>query len=57
MGRLEKVVRVSEANHERLDRLKPYETMTYNEFIGELLRVYEERAAGNGGSGAEAPEA
>jgi predicted CopG family antitoxin len=41
MGRMGKTIRVSESTHERLNDLKPYDSMTFDELIEEMAEVYE----------------
>lgn len=43
-----KTVKVSENTHERLTELKPYDSLSYGEFVNELLDEYE--SVGGGGS-------
>lgn len=35
-------VQVTRSVHSRLEALKPYESMSYNEFIEELVDTYED---------------
>lgn len=42
MGRMEKTIRVTADLHERLEDLKPYDSMTFNELIEEMADAYEE---------------
>lgn len=53
MGRMGKTIRVSEELHTRLEKLKPYESMTFDELIDEMADVYEKQRtelAADGGS-------
>jgi len=36
-------IRVPRPLHARLERLKPFESMSYAEFVGELADIYETR--------------
>lgn len=43
MSRMGKTIRVSESTHERLEELKPYDSMSFDDLIQEMADVYEDR--------------